>query len=492
MLTIGYDLGSSSVKAVIFDMEAGTVLASATCPAAEMPIDAPQPGWAEQSPDSWWLYVQQATRQLLAQASNIAPRDIRAIGIAYQMHGLVLTDAAANPLRPAIIWCDSRAVTIGERAAQTLGQEYCLKRLLNTPGNFTASKLRWVIENEPEISRRIRYWMLPGDFVAFRMTGCASTTACGLSEGILWDFRDNCPAQWLMDHYSIRTEWLPQLVTTFGLQGELTPQAADLLGLAAGTPVTYRAGDQPNNAFSLNVMHPGEVAATAGTSGVVYGVGDTAQPDLKMRFNTFLHVNHSADQQRLGALLCVNGTGSMYAWLRRNLCPELSYTQMNDLAATAPQGADGVQVYPFGNGAERTLGSRPIDARIQGLQFNRHARAHVLRAAQEGIAFALMYGMEAMQQTGIRLETIRAGNANMFLSPLFAQTLADLSGATIELYQTDGAQGAARGAAVGAGLVRIEEAFHSLVRLQKIYPDSKNSKALASYREWLANLPNGL
>jgi xylulokinase len=489
MLTIGYDIGSSSVKAVLMDVARGYVMASATVPANEMPIDVPHVGWAEQPPQMWWKYVQQATRQLLAQAPQIKPEAIRALGIAYQMHGLVLTDEKGEPLRPSIIWCDSRAVAIGERATRDIGKEECLRRLLNTPGNFTASKLRWVIENEPELYDKARYFMLPGDFIALQMTGKANTTTSGLSECILWDFLEEKPAELLMKYYGIRSEMLPEIVPTFGIQGELTDYAAAALGLAAGTPVTYRAGDQPNNAFSLNVLHPGEVAATAGTSGVVYGVGQQAVADTAMRFNTFLHVNHRSEKPRLGALLCVNGTGSMNAWLRRNLCPELSYTTMNELAATAPQGADGLRIYPFGNGAERILTNRDMGAQICGVQFNRHSRAHLLRAAQEGIAFALWYGMKTMQQIGICFETIRAGHTNLFLSPLFVQTLSTLSGATIELYNTDGAQGAARGAAIGAGLISEAEAFAALQIVQRVKPNITQLSDLQDfYVYWEAGL----
>lgn len=485
MLTIGYDLGSSSVKAVLMDVEKGLLLASATVPAEEMPIYAPQPGWAEQSPQMWWEYVQQATRQLLIQAPRVQPEAIRAIGISYQMHGLVVVDEVGNPLRPAIIWCDSRAVAVGEHALATIGQKKCLSHLLNSPGNFTASKLRWIIENEPGIYDKAHYFMLPGDFIALQMTGKIATTASGLSEGTLWDFLEEKPADFLMHYYGIRRGMLPEIVPTFGTQGELTARAAAALGLMAGTPITYRAGDQPNNAFALNVMHPGEVAATAGTSGVIYGVSESARPDTAMRFNTFLHVNHQPAIPRLGALLCVNGTGSMNAWLRRNICPELSYSAMNELAATAPQGADGVRIYPFGNGAERVLANSNTGAQIKGVQFNRHSRAHLLRAAQEGIVFALWYGMKAMQQTGIRFETIRAGHANMFLSPLFNQTLATLSGAAIELFNTDGAQGAARGAAIGAGLISETDAFRHLQCIRHIEPEySQEVDLQAIYTDW--------
>ena len=450
MHSLGLDIGSSSVKASLIEASSGASVASAFSPKTEMKIDAPQPGWAEQDPGQWWEHLKLAVSEVLTNAS-VRSEDIGSIGISYQMHGLVLVDRDQNVLRPAIIWCDSRAVEIGERAFKEIGPDRCLARLLNSPGNFTASKLRWVKENEPETYGRIHKLMLPGDYIAMRMTGDINTTPSGLSEGILWDFTSNEVAGFLLEHYGIDPALVPDVVPTFSIQGELTREAASELGLKAGTKIAYRAGDQPNNAFSLSAVDPGQVAATAGTSGVVYGVSDVVKADAQSRVNTFAHVNHQAENPRLGVLLCINGTGALNAWLRNNVGTDLDYESMNRLAGEVPIGSDGVVVMPFGNGAERVLGNRDIGCQVYGLNFQRHTRAHLLRGAQEGIVFALKYGMTCMNDLGIELSAIKAGQTNMFQSPVFRDTFAGVTGATIELYETDGAEGAARAAGVGAG-----------------------------------------
>ena len=484
MYLLGYDLGSSSIKACLLDAETGRVAASAVSPETELEILAPRPGWAEQEPQTWWEHVRRATSRVLAD-SGAAPGEIRAIGICYQMHGLVAVDRDQEVLRPAIIWCDSRAVEIGDRAFREIGEEACLDRTLNSPGNFTASKLKWVKENEPGIYGRIHKILLPGDWLAMRLTGEVRTTPSGLSEGILWDYREQGLARSLLDHYGIPEALIPGVAPTFSFQGEITRSAAAELGLQAGTPVTYRSGDQPNNALSLNVLHPGEVAATAGTSGVVYGVAGKPVCDRQSRVNTFVHVNHRADAPRYGVLLCVNGTGILMSWLRHNLTgaanAKMDYEEMNRAAARAPVGAGGLFVLPYGNGAERTLRNRDPGASVHGLNFNIHGKPHLLRAAQEGIVFALNHGLEIMAGMGLRADTVRAGNANLFLSPLFREVFAAVTGARVELYDTDNAQGAARGAGIGAGLYRgFAEAFARLEVVKAVEPDPGLT---AAYRE---------
>ena len=491
MYLLGYDIGSSSVKASLVDAQSGACVASASFPKTEAPIKAVQPGWAEQAPDHWWQYLREATAEVLS-ASHVAGADVKAIGISYQMHGLVCVDRDLRPLRDAIIWCDSRAVPYGQQAFDALGHERCLAHLLNSPGNFTAAKLAWVRQNEPELFARIYKVMLPGDYIAARMSGVVATTVSGLSEGVMWDFADACPAQFLLDSFGIPQEMLATIVPTFGVQGELTAAAAQELGLHAGTPITYRAGDQPNNALSLNVFEPGEAATTAGTSGVVYGVLGQVGYDPQSRVNTFAHVNYSAAAPRLGVLLCINGTGILNSWARRNVAPQgMGYAEMNQLAATAPIGSEGLSILPFGNGAERVLGNREVGASIHGIDFNRHTQAHLLRAAQEGIVFSFAYGMEVMKQMGMQLTTIRAGKANMFLSPIFRDTLAGVTGATIELCDTDGSVGAARGAGMGLGIYRDHnEAFASLKKLQVIEPEPRNHDAYReAYERWRALVP---
>jgi xylulokinase len=489
MLALGYDIGSSSVKCAIVDLESGKTVAQGFYPAEEMEIRSPQPGFAEQDPETWWRYATQLTRQIIAW-NRVDAKAIRSIGISYQMHGLVIVDKSRRVLRPAIIWCDSRAVATGAKAFEKLGKEYCLLHLLNSPGNFTASKLRWVKEHEPEIYRNIDKAMLPGDYVAMRLTGEVASTVSGLSEGIFWDFKRDAVSDKLLEYYGLDEAILPKSYLTFSFQGEVTPAVADVLGLREGVVVSYRAGDQPNNAFSLNVLQPGEIAATAGTSGVVYGVTDKLQFDRRSRVNIFAHVNHSCAQPRLGVLLCINGTGIQNSWLRKNVGKDLSYDEINAAASRIPIGSGGVQVFPFGNGAERVLEDRNIGGHILGLDFHRHTEAHVFRAAQEGIAFALKYGVDVMRDMGLTIKVIRAGKANMFLSPVFRETLSNVTGASIELYNTDGAIGAARGSAIGSGYYRsFEEAFRTLTKVDEIFPDNAKCAAVReTYNGWLAKL----
>ena len=491
---LGFDVGSSSVKASLVNADSGKCVATAFYPEKEAPIMAVKAGWAEQDPQMWWDNAKLALRKIMADADAKA-EEIKAIGISYQMHGLVCVDKNLQALRPAIIWCDSRAVPYGERAFRDLGSDQCLSHLLNSPGNFTAAKLAWVKENEPELYSRIYKIMLPGDYIAMHLSGIPNTTVSGLSEGMFWDFKENHVADFLMHYYGFDASLIADIVPTFAEQSVVSSEAAAELGLKAGTPITYRGGDQPNNALSLNVLEPGEIAATAGTSGVVYGVLGDVNYDSKSRVNTFAHVNHcSTNQTRLGVLLCINGTGILNAWTHRNITPELGYAEMNDLAATAPIGSEGVTVIPFGNGAERVLENQEIGCSINGLNFNKHSKAHLVRAAQEGIVFSFCYGMEIMQQMGMNIRKIHAGKANMFLSPLFRDTLAGVSGATIELYDTDGSVGAAKGAGIGAGIyASADEAFASLEKLQVIEPKAADRTAYsAAYARWKAVLESKL
>ena len=485
MYLLGYDIGSSSVKASLVNAETGVCIASAFYPKTEAKIIAVQPGWAEQDPEMWWENLKLSTKAVLTE-SRIDVDEISAIGISYQMHGLVCVDKNLNVLRPSIIWCDSRAVPYGSKALETLGESLCLSHLLNSPGNFTASKLAWVKENEPELYAKIYKVMLPGDYIAMRMTGEVCTTVSGLSEGMFWDFKENTLASFLMKYYGFDEALIPEIRPTFSEQGRMLASVAQELGLREGIPVTYRAGDQPNNALSLNVFNPGEIASTAGTSGVVYGVNGEVNYDLKSRVNTFAHVNHTEEHTRLGVLLCINGTGILNSWVKRTMGTDVSYAEMNELAAQVPVGSEGLSIIPFGNGAERVLENKEPGCSLQGLNFNCHTRAHIMRAAQEGIVFSFKYGMEVMEQMGMHITKIHAGNANMFLSPIFRQTLAGITGATIELYDTDGSVGAAKGAGMGAGIYKDNtEAFASLKKIQVIEPELKFKESYqAAYALW--------
>jgi xylulokinase len=485
---LGYDLGSSSVKASLVDVDTGQTVAAAQSPEEEMPMLAIHPGWAEQDPEMWWEHAVKATHACLSKA-NAKGESVISIGISYQMHGLVCVDKNQHVVRPSIIWCDSRAVAIGDRACADLGSNYCLEHFLNSPGNFTASKLRWVRLNEPELFDKIHKVMLPGDYLAMKLSGVVNTTETGLSEGIFWDFAERKISDKLLNHYDIPKDILAPQVPVFSVQSTVSKDAASLLGLRAGTSISYRAGDQPNNAFSLNVLHPGETAATAGTSGVIYSVTDKNAFDSRSRVNTFLHVNDQASAKRNGVLLCINGTGILNSWLRRNTTGNGSayaYPEINTLAAKAPVGSDGLTVLPFGNGAERVLENKNIHASFHGLNFNRHGQPHLFRAAQEGIVFALKYGFDVLQSMGLKTTIIRAGHANMFLSPLFREAFVNTIGAPLELYDTDGAKGAALGAGIGAGIYKSSaEAFRGLRSIQTENPvSSLQEQYTAAYKQW--------
>lgn len=490
MYFLGYDIGSSSVKVCLVEADSGKIAASDFYPKEEMKITAVKPGWAEQEPEDWWNNLKLAHASVM-KSSGIDGKEIKAIGITWQMHGLVIVDKDKKVLRPSIIWCDSRAVSYGEKAFKEIGEEKCLSRLLNSPGNFTASKLAWVKENEPHIYEKIDKLMLPGDYIGMKLTGDIVMTIEGLSEGIFWDFKSNTLSEDVLKYYDIPKSFFPDIKPIFGVQGQVSASAAEELGLKEGTPVSYRAGDQPNNALSLNVFNPGEIASNAGTSGVVYGVADVLCYDNLSRVNTFAHVNYTAEQMRLGVLLCINGTGILNSWLKRNLALEgMSYNDMNSLAAKSPVGAKGIRIIPFGNGAERILENRDVNCSIHGINFNIHDKSDILRAAQEGIVFSYEYGMEIMKDMGLDIHVIRAGYANMFLSPVFGQTLASISGATIELYNTDGAAGAAKGAGMGIGYYASnKEAFASLEKLAVIEPEQdKADEYRAAYESWKGHL----
>lgn len=471
MYFLGLDIGSSSVKLAIINGETGDCIAKTQQPQTELAIDAPEPGYAEQSPEAWWQAVVAGIRQLLAAAPRAA-QQIGAIGISYQMHGLVTLDKQRNVLHPAIIWCDSRATLTGERAFAALGEDWCMQHLLNSPGNFTVAKLKWLADNKPEVYSAIDKIMLPGDYIALRLSGELSTTACGLSEAIAWDFRDRQPAQQVLARLGIDSHLLPPVVSNFGEGGVLSRSAAAELGLSPGIKLSYRAGDQPNNAFSLNVLEAGEFAATAGTSGVVYAVTDQLVADRNQRINSFLHVS-SQGKQTVGLLACINGAGRLNSWLRQLVSAgsEVSFEKLNSLAARVPAGSLGLSVHPFGNGAERILGNKLLQAQLQGIDFNRHQLPHIARAAQEGVAFAMAAGVTLIDSLGVSSRVIRAGMANMFLSDVFTEAFVNTTRTAVELYDTNGAEGAARGAAWAAGFYSSrEDAFRRLKKIRTLEP----------------------
>lgn len=484
MLLLGIDIGTSSIKVSVVDAQKQQCIASAHYPETETGIESPAPGWAEQSPDDWWENVQQAILKLNAQ-KKYDPRNISAIGIAYQMHGLVMADKDQTSLRNSIIWCDSRSVDIGEQAFETIGKEKCLGHLLNSPGNFTASKLAWVKQNQPDLFQRIDKIMLPGDFIAMKLTGNCSTTISALSEGIFWDFKNNQLSKDVFEYFGFSTSIIPEIKDVFSEHGSLSATIATGLSLKAGIPISYKAGDQPNNALALNVLKPGEVAATAGTSGVIYAVTDKLAYDKESRVNSFAHVNYKlSTDPRIGVLLCINGTGVLNRWVRDIAGAGRDYEQLNKAASAIRPGSEGIKVFPFGNGAERILNNKSPGAQITGLDLNLHKTAHVYRAAQEGIAYAFRYGFGIMKENGIHAHVIRAGRANMFQSDVFTACFVNNLDIPVELYEVDGSVGAAIGAGLGAKIYTCpEEAFRNFKPSRIVGPDGKKQYD-AFYQEW--------
>lgn len=482
MLLLGIDLGTSSIKVSIVDSQTLVSLCTVQYPETETGIIAGHKGWAEQSPELWWEHIQKAILKANASGSY-DPKDISAIGIAYQMHGLVLVDKEQKVLRNSIIWCDSRAVDIGEEALNAIGEQKCLSHLLNSPGNFTASKLAWVKRNEPGIFDKVEKAMLPGDFIAMKLTGEITTSISALSEGVFWDFKSDSLSEEVMNYYGFSETIIPSVKPVFAEHGHLGSKQAEELGLQKGIPVTYKAGDQPNNALSLNVLKPGEVAANGGTSGVIYGVSDRLTYDPQSRINSFAHVNYSTGEKRIGVLLCINGTGIMNRWAKDVIGTGISYDQMTDMAKEIQAGSAGLRVIPFGNGAERMLNNRNIGAHFHHIDLNKHSSAHIFRAVQEGIAFAFRYGLDIMRENGMNPAIIRAGKANLFSSRLFMETFVNVCGVPLELYSNEGSIGAAIGAGIGLGELNTENAFSNLKPLSVVQP-SNQKEYEPIYQNW--------
>ena len=489
MYSIGYDIGSSSVKTALIDVISQKVVAVKSYPDHEMEIKSQKQGWAEQDPESWWNAVCITTKEILTK-HNIDAKSVKSIGVSYQMHGLVVVDENRNVLRDSIIWCDSRAVDIGNKALEELGEEYCYGHMLNSPGNFTASKLKWVKENESDVFKSIHKFMLPGDYIAMKLSGDISTTVTGLSEGILWDFENNKLATGVLDHYEVDKELVAEVVDNFSIQSRVSDQAAMMTGLSKGTPITYRAGDQPNNAMSLNVLEPGEVAATGGTSGVIYGVSDRVAYDRQARVNAFAHVNHSTEMNRIGQLLCINGAGSQYAWIKKQMAEEnTSYSDMEKSLSQIKVGSEGLRILPFGNGAERMLSNAKLGAQFNNVQFNIHGRTHFYRAALEGIAFSFVHGIEALNELGIEASVIRVGNDNLFQSEVFASTIATLLDCEIQMIDTTGAVGAAYASAIAVGgFDTLSEAMNNGKLLKSYHSKKQIDPYRMAYKSWCQDL----
>ncbi|WP_339655368.1 FGGY-family carbohydrate kinase, partial [uncultured Salegentibacter sp.] len=346
----------------------------------------------------------------------------------------------------------------------------------------------------PENFKKASIMMLPGDYIAAKLSETPQISTSGLSEAALWDFSKGKLATEVLDKMGLSEDFIPEIVPSFGDQATVSSAIANELGLDPDTKINYRAGDQPNNAFSLNALKPGDIATTAGTSAVMYAVSAENTFDPESRVNTFLHVNNTEKAKHNGVLLCINGSGILYQWLRKIISVGreelIPYEKLNEEAAKVEPGSKGLRFYPFGNGVERIFSNKEVNSGIENLNYNIHQPAHLIRSACEGIVFAMNYGFEVMQSIGVEGKVVRAGKDNLFLSPVFREIFVNTTQTTLELYNTSGAEGAARGAAVGYGFYKeFDDAFTSLKCLERMEPDPKLSKQYQEiYQEWKQNI----
>ena len=486
MFNIGLDIGTSFVKVALTEINSGKAIDLISYPEKEQDIISIKNGWAEQDPNVWWQNSCEAIR-LLINRNNINPVNIKGVGVSYQMHGLVMVDSSGKCLRNSIIWCDDRAVDIGKKAYYDLGNQFCVENLLNSPANFTASKLKWIKDNESELFSKIYKIMLPGDYIAYKLSGKINTTKSGLSEGIFWDYKKDKISTELLNYYGIKESIFPEIVPSFGYQCCVDEKGANDTGLTPNTPINYRAGDQPNNALSLNVLTPGQIAATAGTSGVIYAVSSNILTSESERINNFIHVSND-DNLIIGKLLCINGAGIQYSKLKNDLNIE-SYDEMNEMSNIPPVGSSNLIYLPFGNGSERMLNNKNIGSKLINFDQNVHEDSFVIRSTLEGIAFAFVYGMQILIKDGVKPVNIRAGNDNLFRSNVFGETIATLLNLNIEIYETTGAIGASR--AVDLHLGDFDKFGNNIIEndfLKNYYPQKNKFDYLNAYNLWLKEL----
>lgn len=436
---VGIDVSTTATKAIVID-ESGTVLGVGI---AEYGLDVPHPLWSEQAPQSWWDATVVAIRQALASSGA---GDIAAVGLTGQMHGAVLLDRADDVLRPAILWNDQRTAAECDLIREVVGQE----RLIAITGNdamtgFTAPKLVWVREHEPDVWQRIAHVLLPKDYVRLRLTGDHAVDKADGSGTLLFDLARRDWSAEVVAALGIDPEWLPRTSEGPEVTGTVTNAAAEATGLRAGTPVVAGGGDQAANAVGVGVVSPGDMALSLGTSGVVFAATSAPVFDPRGRVHAFCHAVPGG-WHMMSVMLSAGGS---LRWFRDALAPGIDFRDLVAEAADVPIGSEGLLFLPYLSG-ERSPHADPLArGAFVGLTLA-HDRRHLTRAVLEGVAFGLRDGLDLMRDAGApRPSQVRVSGGGT-ASRVWRQILADVLGAEIATVST--AEGAAYGAAILAGV----------------------------------------
>jgi xylulokinase len=441
---LGIDSSTTATKALLIGTD-GEVLGVAS---SEYTFETPRPMWTEQHPALWWEATVASIRQVLSQ-SGVNPADVKGVGLTGQMHGLVLLDQEGQVLRPAILWNDQRTAAECDEMRQRLGKE----RLIQITGNdaltgFTAPKVLWVKNNEPEIFARVRQILLPKDYVRFKLTGAYAADKAGGAGTILFDVVKRDWSETVLETLEIVPEWLPPTFEGTAVTGHISPQAAEATGLKAGMPVMGGGGDQAAAAVGTGAVSEGIVSLSLGTSGVVFASADQPIVEPQGRLHAFCHAV-PGKWHLMGVMLSAAGS---LRWYRDTLAPDTDFDTLTHPTVNLPPGSDGLFFLPYLTG-ERTPHPDPLArGAFVGLTV-RHSQAHLTRAVLEGVAFGLRDGFELMKEAGLAQVTqvrVTGGGAK---SAVWRQILADVLG--VELVTVNTAEGAAYGAAVlaatGAG-----------------------------------------
>jgi xylulokinase len=445
VLLLGIDIGTGGTRAVLVDTK-GNVVASATSDHA--PFRAIVDGWAEQDPADWWRAAQQAVHAVL-ETSGQPGSAVVCVGLTGQMHGAVLLDAAGKVLRPSLIWCDTRSVPQCDWLHRTIGRERLIELTCNPAlPNFTLTKLLWVRDNEPEIFVRVAHLLCPKDYVRFCMSGTYAMDVQEASGTLLLDVAHRCWSKEVAEAAGVPMAWLPELFESAEICAKVSAQAAQQMGLLAGTPIVAGAGDQGAGAVGMGILKPGAVSATIGTSGVVFAATDRPVRDPGGRLHTFCH----AVAGRWHVMGVTQAAGLSLRWYRDTFSPSTSYETLSKLAERAPAGSEGLMWAPYLVG-ERTPYLDP-DARAAFIGLTAtHGQGHLVRAVLEGVTYSLRDTLTLFAELGIPVHgRVRLGGGGA-RGPLWQQIQADIYGHPVEILTAEegGAFGAALLAGVGVG-----------------------------------------